>query len=48
MKLDLQADTVQWDSMVFSLDNERFRKGLEVEVVTTSWMLTGKEPQRTA
>lgn len=46
MATELQAGTVQWGSIVFSLDNEAFRKGFESGRHYYFVDASGEEPQR--
>ena len=46
MAAELQANTVQWGSIVFSLDNEAFREGFENGRRYYFEDATGEEPQR--
>jgi hypothetical protein len=46
MAAELQANTVQWDSIVFSLDNEAFRKGFVNGCRYYFEDANGEEPQR--
>ena len=46
MVTKLQANTVQWGSLVFSLDNEAFRKGFESRRHYYFLDANGEEPHR--
>ncbi len=46
MATELQANTVQWGSIVFSLDNEAFRKGFESGRRYYFVDANGEEPHR--
>ena len=46
MATELQANIVQWGSIVFSLDNEAFRKGFESGRKYYFVDVSGEEPQR--
>jgi hypothetical protein len=48
MATELQANIVQWGSIVFSLDNEAFRKGFESGRKYYFVDVSGEEPQRAA
>jgi hypothetical protein len=46
MATELQANIVQWGNIVFSLDNEAFRKGFESGRKYYFVDVSGEEPQR--
>ncbi len=48
MATELQANIVQWGNIVFSLDNEGFRKGFESGRKYYFVDVSGEEPQRAA
>lgn len=48
MTTELQANIVQWGNIVFSLDNEAFRKGFESGRKYYFVDVSGEEPQRAA